>query len=92
MADGNLDKLPDYDQNELRPRARNPLERDGEGRSGLRYAQGIMAVHEYRSDAPNYPSDAPASATFTPGLPKPGKDKEGDEGTITIQLGIPRVR
>ncbi len=92
MADGKLDKLPDYEKNDLRPRQRNPLDRMGEGRDVLKYAQGNMMVHEYRNDAPNYPSTAPASATFTPGLPSPAKERSGDEGTITIQLGIPRVR
>jgi hypothetical protein len=92
MADGKLDKLPDYEKNDLRPSQRNPLDRIGEERDGLRYAQGNMMVQEFRGDAPNYPSTAPASAQFTPGLPTPAKDRDGDEGTITIQFGIPRVR
>lgn len=90
-ADREWRKVPDYQSNELRPNQRNPLSRDGEGREGMKYAQGVMSVGDF-NDNSDYPAQSPASATWTPGLPSRSKSKAGDEGHITLQPGIPRVR
>ena len=53
---------------DLCPNANNPLVRFGPGRDKLNYAMQVSQIHDYRADAAQpWPSDAPASATYTPG-------------------------
>lgn len=90
-GDRSYKKVPQYEENELRPNQRNPLRHDGDDRGVLDQAMGYMPIQDY-NDSSDYPSRSPASASFTPGLPSRSKSKKGDEGNITIQPGIPRVR
>lgn len=88
-GDRSYKKVPEYQENELRPNQRNPSDREGEGREILKYAQPNMMVQDF-NDTSDYPSRSPARATWTPGLPSRAKKKPGDEGASTIQVGIRR--
>lgn len=93
-GDKSYKKVPQYEENELRPNQRNPddkEDRNSSERKALKFAQGNMMVHDY-NDYSEYPACSPASANWTPGLPSRAKNKAGDEGHATIQPGIPRVR
>ena len=72
----------------LKPNNRNPLERYG--REKLAYAQQNVMVGDFGAP-PGWPSQSPASAKFTPGLPGEGKaNKKKEQGDPTIQPGIRR--
>ena len=72
----------------LRPHQRNP--EDTYGRPALVHAHPVMMVGDHGAPT-GWPSQSPASATFTPGLPGEGQaSKKTDPGAPTIQGGIRR--
>jgi hypothetical protein len=78
------------DAGDMRPSARHPEDREGDGRDGLKYATGsVDFCQDFRSDSSTV-STSPASARFTPGMPTRKPRESKDEG-IEIQMGIPRT-
>lgn len=83
--------MPVPGKNDLRPNQRDVDVKYGEGRHVLDFATGTRQIHDFGSPS-GYPSQAPASARFTPGLRKSPKQGETDPSDMTIQPGVPRNR